>query len=342
MYLQGDAMIDLKNIVVTFEGRGKKVEAVRDVTLHIEKGEIFGIVGTSGAGKSTLLRTINLLERPTSGEVWVNGRNITGLTNGELRKVRLKVGMVFQHFNLAGSRTVFDNVALPLKAAGVPKDKIPSRVRALLSLVDLADKENAYPGQLSGGQKQRVGIARALANDSDILLCDEPTSALDLETSVSILELLADLNKRLGVTIIIISHEMNVIKKICRRVAVLKDGKLVEENDVYTLFATPREEFTRQLVAQSLNLVLSPRVIEKTRGRIFRVVYLGDNAEEPVIAQTARRHDVTVNILHGKIEYIDDRPIGVFFIAINGEEDWVRMAVEFISHKVASIEEIRK
>jgi len=335
-------MIDLKNIVVTFSGRGKKVEAVRDVSLNIEKGEIFGIVGTSGAGKSTLLRTINLLERPTSGEVWINGRNITPLTNGELRQVRLKIGMVFQHFNLAGSRTVFDNVALPLKAAGVPKDKIENRVRALLNLVDIADKESAYPGQLSGGQKQRVGIARALANDSDILLCDEPTSALDLETSLSILELLADINKRLGVTIVIISHEMNVIKKICRRVAVMNDGKLVEENDVYSIFSAPKEEFTRQLVAQSLNLVLSPRVIADTKGRIFRVVYLGDKAEEPVISFTARRHDVTINILHGRIEYINDHPIGVLFIALSGESEWVQTAIEYISHNVASIEEIKK
>jgi len=335
-------MIDLSNIVVTFEGHGKKIEAVRNVSIHVEKGEIFGIVGTSCAGKSTLLRTINLLEKPLSGEITIAGRNITSLSGEDLRKVRLKTGMVFQHFNLAGSRTVFDNVALPLRASGAEQRKIDNRVRDLLDIVELSDKAKAYPGQLSGGQKQRVGIARALANDSEILLCDEPTSALDLETSISILELLADINKRLGVTIVIISHEMNVIKKICGRVAVMKEGRVIEENDVYKIFATPAHPFTRDLVAQSLNLVLSPRVIAKAQGRIFRVVYLGDNAEEPVIAETARRHDVTINILHGKIEYIGDKAIGIFFIAIHGEKDWSDLAIEYIRHKVASIEEIHK
>jgi D-methionine transport system ATP-binding protein len=335
-------MIDLNDIVVTFEGHGRKVEAVRGVSLHVEKGEIFGIVGTSGAGKSTLLRTINLLERPTSGSVHINGRDITNLSGDELRRERLRIGMIFQHFNLAGSRTVFDNIALPLHAAGLEKRKIDHRVRDLLELVELSDKEHAYPGQLSGGQKQRVGIARALANESEILLCDEPTSALDLETSVSILELLADINRRLGITIVIISHEMNVIKRICRRVAVMKDGRVVEENDVYSLFATPREEFTRQLVAQSLNLALSPRVLAETRGRIFRIVYLGDRAEEPVISHAVRSHDVTINILHGKIEYINDKPVGVLSIAISGEDSWVEDTIEYISHNVAVIEEIKK
>jgi len=276
-------MLNLKNIEVRFSGRSGGVHAVRNVSLKVGDGEIYGIVGTSGAGKSTLLRTANLLQRPASGEVWLDDVELSILPERELRDVRRRIGMVFQHFNLASSRTVHDNVALPLRAAGVPEDKIRLRVPELLSLVGLSDKEFVRPGKLSGGQKQRVGIARALSTEPSVLLCDEPTSALDLESTESILQLLSEVNRRLGVTIVLISHELPVIKRVCHRVAVMKDGEIVEENDVFELFSQPVHPFTRELVNRSLELELPERVRDDTPGRLLRLVYRGENAELPIL-----------------------------------------------------------
>jgi len=334
-------MLELKNIHVTFRGRRQDVHAVRDVSLHVADGEVYGIVGTSGAGKSTLLRTINLLERPTSGEILIRDQNIAHLSGEALRQIRLKIGMVFQHFNLAHSRTVHDNIALALRAANVPEEAIRRRVPELLELVELTDKEFALPGQLSGGQKQRVGIARALANNPDVLLCDEPTSALDLETTEAILDLLAGINRRLGVTVVIISHEMAVIKKICHRVAVMKDGEIVEENNVYELFSNPAHALTKELVEKSLDLALPPRITEKIRGSLVRLVYRGERAEEPILAETVSAHRVRINILHGKIEYIDDRPIGILIISLDGAPADVQQATDHLRNQVARLEVIR-
>ena len=253
-------MIELKEISVAFVAKEQTVRAVRNASLAIAPGEIFGIVGTSGAGKSTLLRVINLLERPGSGRVVVDGRDITGLTGAALRSERQKIGMIFQHFNLMHTCTVYENVAFPLQIAGQSRQQISERVPELLGLVGLADKAKAYPAQLSGGQKQRVGIARAIANRPQVLLCDEPTSALDLESSAAILELLREINARLGITIVLISHEMNVIKRICTRVAVMDQGEVIEHGDVYDIFATPQAEFTRQLVDHTFNLELPARL----------------------------------------------------------------------------------
>lgn len=222
-------LIQLDHIVKTFDTGADKVHAVSDVTLHIKSGEIFGIIGFSGAGKSTLVRCINLLERPTSGTVTVDGKVLTDLPAKELREARKKIGMIFQHFNLMRSRTVGENVAYPLKGSGLTKQQIKAKVRELLELVDISEKENAYPSQLSGGQKQRVAIARALANDPKVLLCDEATSALDPQTTGAILQLLKHLNEKLGITIVIITHEMAVVKEICDRVAVMEHGNVVEE-----------------------------------------------------------------------------------------------------------------
>lgn len=335
-------MLALKDITVRFHGRGKSVEAVKGVSLHVAPGEVYGIIGTSGAGKSTLLRTINLLERPEKGEVWVRGENITQAEGPRLRALRRKIGMVFQHFELVHSRSIFDNVALPLRAADIPEEKIRKRVAELLKLVELGDKVKALPGQLSGGQKQRVGIARALANEPDLLLCDEPTSALDLETTESILDLLGDINRRLKVTVVVISHEMSVIKRICQRVAVMKDGVVVEEKDVYELFSSPVHPLSRELVEKSLGLSLPERVSEKVRGVLVRLVHLGPQAEEAVLFETAKETGVHLNILHGRIEYIGGNPIGVLVVSLEGDEARVAQALERLRERVARVEVIRR
>lgn len=334
-------MLKLQNISVTFRGHGKVVHAVKNVSLHVEHGEIFGIIGSSGAGKSTLIRTVNLLEKPEAGEIFVRGEKISALKGAALRKSRQKIGMIFQHFNLVGSKTVHDNIALPLRASGTPENEIKKRVPELLKLVELTDKEFSYPGELSGGQKQRVGIARALANSPDIILGDEPTSALDLETTESILNLLADINERLGVTILLITHEMQVVKKICHRVAVMQAGEIVEENEVYELFAHPKHPLTRELVTKSLNLTLPPRIADKVQGALVRLEYLGNSAEESVLSETLRLHWVKINILHGHIEYIHDRPIGILIVGLEGAALQIDNALEFLHGVVAKVEVIR-
>jgi D-methionine transport system ATP-binding protein len=331
-------MINLENINVTFNVKHKTVEAVKDVSLKINKGEFFGIVGTSGAGKSTLLRTINLLEKPTSGDVKINNRVITNYKGEELRQVRLNIGMIFQHFNLIYSKTVFENVAFALKVAGKTKKEIETKVPELLNLVGLTDKKNIYPANLSGGQKQRVGIARAIANNPEILLCDEPTSALDLETTNSILELLKDINKRFGITLVLISHEMSVIKKVCDRVAVMDKGEIVELNDAYNIFANPKHEFTKQLIAFTLNLDLPCRLLDDIKGNLIKIVYKGLDAEKPIISEAVDKFNVKINILHGKIEYIGGHPIGILLINIQGK--LLEKAIGYIKSKVAELEVI--
>jgi D-methionine transport system ATP-binding protein len=338
---KGAFVLELKDIVVRFHGHGHDVSAVQGVSLKVKAGEVYGIIGTSGAGKSTLLRTINLLQRPDSGQVWVRGGEITRLEGEPLRQLRLKIGMVFQHFELVGSRNIFENIALPLRAAKVPEPGIRKRVAELLDLVELKDKERALPGQLSGGQKQRVGIARALANHPDLLLCDEPTSALDLETTESILDLLGDINRRLGLTVVVISHEMAVIKRICHRVAVMKDGKVVEENDVYGLFSSPQHPLSQELVEKSLGLALPQRVLDKVQGAIARLVHLGDEAEEPVLAEAVKETGVHLNILHGRIEYVGGRPIGILVVALTGGRRKIQDGLAYLQSRVARVEVIR-
>ena len=314
---------------------------MRGASLEVGDGEVYGIVGTSGAGKSTLLRTANLLTRPTAGEVWLDGTELTALPERELRAQRRRIGMVFQHFNLASSRTVHDNVALPLRAAGVPEATIRQRVPELLSLVGLSDKEFAKPGKLSGGQKQRVGIARALSTEPSVLLCDEPTSALDLESTEAILDLLTEVNRRLGVTILAISHELSVIKRLCHRVAVMTEGEIVEENAVYDLFSRPQHQFTKELVERSLDLELPERVRANSPGTLLRLVYLGENAETPILSQAVRELGVHINILHGHIEYIDDRPLGVLVVALEGTDAALTRTIIFLKGRVARLEVLR-
>ncbi|WP_224717852.1 methionine ABC transporter ATP-binding protein [Pectobacterium versatile] len=334
-------MIQLEGVSVDFlQGKQPENLAVDNVSLHIQRGEVYGIVGTSGAGKSTLLRTINLLQRPTAGRVLVNGVLISELAGQPLREQRQKIGMIFQHFNLMQTRTVAENVAFSLKAAGKSSAVIAARVPEILTLVGLTDKASSYPAQLSGGQKQRVGIARAIANDPEVLLCDEPTSALDLETSAAILALLKEINEKLGITIVLISHEMSVIKAVCDRVAVMTGGRVVEEGDVFDIFATPQHAFTRQLVSHTLDLALPPRLLVDLQGTLLKILFVGESAEQPVLSDVATRFGVSVNILHGKIEYIGNRALGILVALLTHPSDpgKVAEAVEHIQVRTANVE----
>ncbi|AKL13321.1 TPA: virulence-associated ABC transporter ATP-binding protein SfbB [Kluyvera intermedia] len=337
-------MIEIDKVCVDFPAvRGAKpMRAVDSVSLRIAPGEIFGIVGTSGAGKSTLLRTLNALQRPSEGCVKVNGVAISQMEGLTLRKARQRIGMIFQHFNLMHTRTVAQNVAFSLKAAGWERSKIAPRVTEILELVGLGDKANRYPVQLSGGQKQRVGIARAIANHPDVLLCDEPTSALDLETSATILELLKQINTQLGITIVLITHEMNVIKSICDRVAVMSGGKVVESGDVFDIFAHPQHAFTQQLVSRTLNLTLPDRLREHLPGQLLKILFIGDSAEQPVLSDAAINFGVAVNILHGKIEYIGERALGILVVQLTAQDPAVvEQAVDYIRNRTAQVEVIR-
>ncbi|WP_333803678.1 methionine ABC transporter ATP-binding protein [Sulfurospirillum sp.] len=331
-------MVRIENVTVEFQSKEASFKAVKNVNLHIQEGEVFGIVGTSGAGKSTLLRTINLLQKPTSGKVWIDEEEITDYTGKSLRSVRHTIGMIFQHFNLIHTKTVFDNVAFPMLIAGTSQETINQRVPELLALVGLSDKRDVYPSQLSGGQKQRVGIARALANSPRILLCDEPTSALDLETTNAILELLKDINRTLGITTILITHEMDVIKKICTKVAVMDQGSVVEEGEVYDIFARPKHPFTQKLVAHTLNLELPSRIVNDLKGSLIKVVYNGDKAEEPILSDVIRTFGVNINVLHGKIEYINEKPLGVLILHMDGGVTRMGEIMNYLKERTASAE----
>ncbi|AYH01722.1 methionine ABC transporter ATP-binding protein [Pectobacterium parmentieri] len=315
-------MIRLENVSVDFPaGKTAQSRAVNNVNLTIQQGEVFGIVGTSGAGKSTLLRTINLLQRPTEGRVFLGDTLISNASGRELRQYRQRIGMIFQHFNLMHTRNVYDNVAFSLRAAGKSKADIAERVPEILALVGLQDKGTAYPAQLSGGQKQRVGIARAIANHPEVLLCDEPTSALDLETSASILALLKSINVRLGITIVLISHEMSVIKSICQRMAVMTGGNIVEEGEVFTIFSAPQHAYTKQLVSHTTPVELPDRFKKNNKGVLLKILFADDSVEQPILSDVAQQFQVSVNILHGNIEYINDRALGHIIAQISYRDD---------------------
>lgn len=321
-------MIQLSGITKTFPGKrpGESLRVLDRVDLAIPAGQIFGIIGRSGAGKSTLLRTINLLERPTAGRVVVGGTDLTALDARGLETARRSIGMVFQHFNLLSSRTVLGNVALPLELQGKRRGEILAEVQPLLELVGLADKRDAYPATLSGGQKQRVGIARGLASRPRVLLLDEVTSALDPETTRQILALLADINRRLGLTMVLITHEMAVIKALCDRVAVLEAGRIVEEGDVAELFACPRHPVTQGFVEAELGLELptdlAVRLVDGPEAAgadaLLRVTFRGPAANRPVIAQIAREAGADLNIVFARVEHVRERPVGVMVVEVAG------------------------
>ena len=334
-------MIELKNINVEFELKGDIVQAVKNVNLTVNKGEVFGIVGLSGAGKSTLVRVINLLQKPSSGQVIINGKDITSLNRGELRKTRLKIGMIFQHFNLISGKTIYENIEFVLKANNYPKEKRRDRINELLSLVNLKDKEDAYPSNLSGGQKQRVGIARAIANEPEILLCDEATSALDLENTEEILNLLKDIKDKTGITIVFITHEMEVAKKFFNRVAVMSKGEIIEVNDIYSIFSDPQHEVTKSLISKNSNLELPKEVLDSiNKGEIIKIHYKGDNSLKPVISEAAKSFKVDISIIHGKIDYIDGKPVGTLIVNIIGEKEEISKAKTYINNNVVKTERI--
>lgn len=339
-------MIELKDIDVIFSNDDKVVTAVKDVNIHINRGEIFGIVGYSGAGKSTLVRTINLLQPPTKGTVKVNGQNLQDLHKKDLRAARKKIGMIFQHFNLMDSRTIFDNVAFPLKGSGLNREQVAARVAELLDLVGLEEKTDNYPSQLSGGQKQRVAIARALANDPDVLLCDEATSALDPKTTSSILALLQKLNEQLGLTIVIITHEMSVVKDLCHRVAVMEDGRVLEQGSIVDMFTNPQKPLTKEFINtathfdQEIALVLTHPITQSIdkNGEIVRLSYVGEGTTQPVISQLVREFDVNVNILYGHVEILQNTPIGNLLIAIEGDSENIEKVIDHLEQSDVTIQ----
>ena len=332
-------MIQFENVSVSFPQKNGKLHAVNNVNLTIGKGQIYGLVGASGAGKSTLLRTINLLERPTDGRVYVNGGLINGLRGEALRRYRRNIGIIFQHFNLAANKTVRKNVEFPLRAANVPKAQIKQRVDELLELVGLSDKHDVYPAKLSGGQKQRVGIARALANNASIRLCDEATSALDPETTVSILKLLEDINRKYGITIIVITHEIDVIKTICTEMAVMNLGRVVEYGKVIDIISNPQDEFTKKLISHTENFELPPDIVELFgRESIVKITYLGTESTDPILSNAIKANNVDISILHGKIDYINHTPVGTLIVSVKGEEKDVQNAIEYIKGKTLRVE----
>ncbi|RKD24312.1 methionine ABC transporter ATP-binding protein [Ammoniphilus oxalaticus] len=336
-------MITIKNLQKTYRQGNRIVEAVKDVNIEVKKGEIFGVIGFSGAGKSTLIRCVNLLEKPTSGLVQVNGLELTSLTEPELRAARRKIGMIFQHFNLLSSSTVFENVAAPLRLARAPKKQIEEKVNELLRLVGLADKGGSYPSQLSGGQKQRVAIARALANDPEILLCDEATSALDPQTTDSILELLLDINRRFDITIMLITHEMYVIKQICDRVAVMEQGAVVEQGTVLDIFARPQTHTTRNFIKNIFDIHLPENIqrkiqTEHVNGSILRVSFVGEATTEPFIAELAIRYGLRPNVIFGNITQIKQTTFGSLMIAVNGEPNIIQQGIAYLQQQGLTVE----
>lgn len=338
MFMEVVNLIELENIRVNFKQKDKLIKAVDGVNLKIEDEDIFGIVGFSGAGKSTLVRCINLLQRPNEGRVLVNGKDLLSMSTKDLRSKRRKIGMIFQHFNLMKSRTILDNVIYPLKHSKLSKKEKIEKAKKLLSLVGIVDKQGAYPGELSGGQKQRVAIARALANDPDILLCDEATSALDPQTTLQILNLLKDLNKKLGITIVIITHEMQVVKEICNKLAVMENGKVIEVGTAIEIFSKPQQKLTQEFIKTANNL---DSVLESLRAnkelislkddeRILELSYLGTSTTKPLIVEIYEQFKVKTSILWGNIEFISNIPLGTLIVKIKGDEENLKSAFHFL------------
>ncbi|MEK5484099.1 MULTISPECIES: methionine ABC transporter ATP-binding protein [unclassified Viridibacillus] len=333
-------MLEIQNLTKVYKTKKGTVTGVDNVSLTIDEGEVFGIVGYSGAGKSSLLRCINLLERPTSGSIVVNGQDLTKLKGEQLRKARLKIGMIFQHFYLISQKTVGENIEFALKAAATPPKLINARVKELLEMVGLSEKIDVYPAQLSGGQKQRVGIARALANNPSVLLCDEATSALDPKTTVSILRLLKKINRELNITIILITHEMDVVKEICDRMVIMQEGRVIEEGAVYDVFANPVEPLTQEFISSVVSFELPPTILKGVTGEIVKVLFKGDVAGEGVISDMIQNFEVRGNFLHGTIEYIQEKPLGIFLMELQGQPDNVGRAISYMEGRGAFVEVI--
>lgn len=328
-------MIRFEHVSKTFQTKNGPFDALKDVSFEIEKGDIYGVIGYSGAGKSTLIRMVNALETPTSGNVWVEEKDIGTLNQKELRNLRKGIGMIFQQFNLLESKTIYDNVAIALKLNGVSKKDMEKRVTELLDFVELSDKKYSYPGQLSGGQKQRVGIARALANNPSILLCDEATSALDPKTTDSILELLKKINEMLHITIVIITHEMNVIQKICNKVAVMDYGQVVETGSVIQVFSDPRSDIARRFVGNLIRDVIPEPLVESIRretrnSRLLRIKLENTDSTEPLLWEINRKFEVETNILYSTINVIQGIVVGIMLVLFIGTDAEIEKAEQYI------------
>ncbi len=333
-------MIDLKNIIVDFDG----FKAVDNVNLKVEKNDIYGIVGFSGAGKSTLVRTINLLQRPTNGQVLIDGENLLDLSNKDLRAKRKNIGMIFQHFNLLNNITILDNVIFPIRKLKIPIEEKEAKARKLLELVGIADKASNYPRELSGGQQQRCAIARALASDPEILLCDEATSALDPKTTKQILKLLKELNESLGLTIVIITHQMEVVKDLCNKCAVMQDGKIVESGSTLSIFANPRDKLTKEFVETSTNISDTIEEVKQNIGilkeneLLVKLNYVGESTTEPLINDIYQKFGIKTNILAGNIEFITGVPVGNLIVSISGDPDSLSKLGNYLEEREVSAE----
>jgi len=338
-------MIKLSNITKVFKQGSRNITALSDVSLHVPAGQIYGVIGSSGAGKSTLIRCVNLLERPTQGTVLVDGQDLTAFSEKELIHARRQIGMIFQHFNLLSSRTVFGNVALPLELDNLSSGDIKQRVSELLKLVGLEDKQDAYPANLSGGQKQRVAIARALASNPKVLLCDEATSALDPATTRSILELLKDINRRLGLTILLITHEMDVVKRICDQVAVISNGQLIEQDKVSEMFSHPKTPLAQQFIQSTLHLDIpddyAQRLVpESAQGLVplLRLEFTGQSVDAPLLSQAARNFNINNNIISAQMDYAGGVKFGIMLAEMHGEDKDTQAAIEFLHQNQVKVE----
>lgn len=339
-------MIKLEHISKTFIQNHKTIRALDDVSLHVPAGQIYGVIGKSGAGKSTLIRCVNLLEMPSSGRIWIDNQDITSLTARQLILVRHKVSMIFQHFNLLSSRTVFENIAFPLELSGKKKKEIQQNVNSLIELVGLKDRKNSYPSQLSGGQKQRVAIARALANDPKVLLCDEATSALDPETTRSILDLLKKINQELNLTILLITHEMEVVKQICNQVAVISEGKLIEIASVGEMFSNPKTEMAKQFIQSTWHIDIPDDYQQKLHHNningalnpLVRLQFSGINVDMPLISLLARDFDIQCNIVNAQMDYAGGVKFGIMLTELIGAQSAQQKAIQFLNQNNTKVE----
>ena len=339
-------MIKLNNITKIFTLPDKKLTALDNVSLHVPKGQICGVIGASGAGKSTLIRCVNLLERPTHGAVIIDDVDLTQLSDAELVKTRRQIGMIFQHFNLLTSRTVFENVALPLELENKSKAEIQEKTTALLALVGLSDKHNVYPANLSGGQKQRVAIARALASDPKVLLCDEATSALDPATTQSILKLLKEINHTLGITILLITHEMEVVKRICDQVAVIDKGRLIEQGTVSEIFSNPKTELAQEFISSTFHITLPEEYLENLSDTpkhaksypIIKFEFTGRSVDAPLLSQASKKFGVELSILTSQIDYAGGVKFGFTIAEVEGDEDAITQAKVYLMENNVRVE----
>ena len=336
-------MIEFKNISKHYELKGQNIRALDEINLTIPAGSIFGIIGYSGAGKSTLIRLINLLERPTHGQIIINQTDFTALDANALRHERANIGMIFQHFNLMQTKTVADNIEMPLKLLGVAKAERQKRLNELLEFIDLKHKKDAYPDELSGGQKQRVGIARALANHPKVLLCDEATSALDPQTTQSVLELLKKINKEQGITIVMVTHEMDVIESVCDYVAVMEQGKVIENGSTLEIFSQPKHPTTKTFIQTVLQQQLPVNILNnlenKNHNSIYNLQFLGTSAQETVVQAAIKQFDISLNILFANMTEINGSVIGQMFIQLLGDAEIIQQTITFFEQNGVKVEQ---